>query len=85
MKITQEQLKKLNEQQGLLSDILNRIGLVETEKHSLLHRVAEVNKEIEDTKVELEQQYGAVTIDLKTGEYEPIKKEEDNAVEHPQN
>lgn len=85
MKITEEQLKKLNEQQGLLGDILNRIGLVEAEKHSLLHRVAEVNKEIEDTKVELEEQYGAVTIDLKTGEYEPIKKEEDNAVEHKEN
>ena len=79
------QYRKKNEQQGLLSDILNRIGLVETEKHSLLHRVAEVNKEIEDTKVELEEQYGAVTIDLKTGEYEPIKKEEDNAVEHTEN
>lgn len=81
MKITEEQLKKVNEQQALLTDILNRIGLIETEKHSLLHRVAEVNKQIEDTKKELEEQYGAVTIDLKTGEYEHIKKEED-AVEH---
>lgn len=85
MKITEEQLNKLNEQQGLLSDILGRIGVIETEKHGLLHKVAEVNKEIEDTKAELEEQYGAVTIDLKTGEYEPIKKEEDNAVEHTEN
>ncbi len=81
MKITEEQLKKVNEQQALLGDILNRIGLIETEKHSLLHKVAEVNKEIEDTKSELEDQYGAVTIDLKTGEYTPIEKEED-AIEH---
>jgi len=81
MKITEEQLKKVNEQQAVLGDILNRIGLIETEKHSLLHRVAEVNKDIEDTKKELEEQYGAVSIDLKTGEYEPIKNEED-AVEH---
>ena len=72
MKITEEQLKKVNEQQAVLGDILNRIGLLETEKHSLLHRVAEVNKDIEDTKKELEEQYGAVSIDLKTGEYEPI-------------
>lgn len=81
MKITEEQLKKVSEQQAVLGDILNRIGLIETEKHSLLHRVAEVNKDIEDTKKELEEQYGAVTIDLKTGEYEHIKNEED-AVEH---
>lgn len=82
MKITEEQLKKLNDQQSLLGDILNRIGVLETEKHGLLHKVAEVNKQVEETKTELEEQYGAVTIDLKTGEYEPIKKEEENAVEH---
>ncbi len=78
MKITEEQLKKVNDQQALLSDILNRIGLIETEKHSLLHKVAEVNQEIEDTKSELEKQYGKVSVDLKTGEYTEIKEDEFN-------
>jgi len=38
--ISEEQLSSINEQQNLLNEIIHRIGLIETEKHSLLHRVA---------------------------------------------
>ena len=82
--ISEEQLEKINSKQTLLNEIIHRIGLIETEKHSLLHRVAEVNKEVEEIKLELEQEYGKVSIDLKTGEYSPIE-EKDNAVEHTEN
>lgn len=82
--ISKEQLSSINEQQNLLNEIIHRIGLIETEKHSLLHRVAEVNKEVEEIKLELEQEYGKVSIDLKTGEYSPIE-EEDNAVDNKEN
>ena len=82
--ISEEQLSSINEQQNLLNEIIHRIGLIETEKHSLLHRVAEVNKEVEEIKLELEQEYGKVSIDLKTGEYSPIE-EEDNAVDNKEN
>ena len=81
--ISEEQLEKINSKQVLLNEIIHRIGIIETEKHGLLHRVAEVNKEVEEVKLELEQEYGRVSIDLKTGEYTPI--EEDNAVEHQKN
>ena len=81
MKITEEQLEEINKNQGKLSEILTRIGLLETEKHSMLHRVSEVNKDIEDFKLELEKQYGAVTINLKSGEYEPIKTDALNVVQ----
>jgi hypothetical protein len=81
--ISEEQLEKINSKQALLNEIIHRIGIIETEKHSLLHRVAEVNKEVEEVKLELEQEYGRVSIDLKTGEYTPI--EENNAVEHQEN
>jgi len=82
--ISEEQLEKINSKQALLNEIIHRIGLIETEKHSLLHRVAEVNKEVEEIKLELEQEYGKVSIDLKTGEYSPIEKE-DNAVDNKEN
>jgi hypothetical protein len=49
-----------------------------------LHNLAEVNKQLEDVKVELEQEYGRVSIDLETGEYTFIE-EESNAVEHTEN
>ena len=35
-------------------------------------------EEIEATKVELEEEYGSINIDLKTGEYTIIEKEDDS-------
>jgi hypothetical protein len=70
-KITEEQLKKVNEGQEKLISLVNQIGVLE----SLLHQVADVNKEVEEFKVELEKEYGSVNIDLKTGEYEIIEAE----------
>ena len=49
--------------------------MIETQKHGLLHDVAEVNRKVEEFKAELEKQYGAVSIDLKTGEYTKIEDE----------
>ena len=77
-KIKDEQLSKLNEQQAKLNTILNKIGILETNKHALLHEVAGINKDIEDFKVELENEYGAVNINLETGEYSKIEKDEVN-------
>jgi hypothetical protein len=74
--ITKEQLTKIQEQQKQLSDILKDIGFVEVQKHALLHKQAGLNDEIETYKAELEKEYGAITIDIETGSYTEIKKEE---------
>ena len=74
-KITKEQLKTANENQDKLIGLVNRIGMIETQKHGLLHDVAEVNKTAEEFKTELEKEYGAISIDLKTGEYTKIEDE----------
>jgi len=75
-KITKEQLDKVVSQQSELSKVLNDIGALEANKHSLLHKIADVNKDIEQTKAELEKEYGAINIDLKTGEYTIIETED---------
>ena len=74
-KITEEQLKTANENQEKLIGLVNQIGVIETQKHGLLHDVAEVNKTVEEFKSELEKEYGTVSIDLKTGEYTKIEDE----------
>ena len=74
-KITEEQLKKVNEGQEKLMGLVNQIGVLESQKPGLLHQVADVNKEVEEFKAELEKEYGPVNIDLKTGEYEIIESE----------
>ncbi len=76
MKIKEEQLKKIQEQQGKVSKILNEVGYLEANKHGLLHELAEVNKEVEEFKGELEKEYGAVNINLEDGTYTEIKEEE---------
>lgn len=78
MKITEEQLNKLNEQQNKIAEVVTKIGLIEADKHALLHILAETNADIENFKSELEEQYGKVSIDLKTGEYTQIKEDELN-------
>jgi len=74
-KITEEQLKTASENQEKLIGLVNQIGMIETQKHAILHQVADVNKETEEFKALLEKQYGAISIDLKTGEYTEIEDE----------
>ena len=54
---------------------MSEIGVVETQKHALLHKVAEVNEKLSTEKKALEEAYGKISIDLKTGEYTEITEE----------
>jgi hypothetical protein len=74
MKIKEEQLNTIREQQQKLTGLINDIGLLEAQKHNFLHKIAEVNIEVEATKKELEDEYGAVNIDLETGTYTEIEQ-----------
>ena len=74
-KITKDQLETVTKNQGQLTNMVNQIGVLETQKHSLLHQIGELNKTVEDYKAELEKEYGPVSIDLKTGVYTDIKDE----------
>jgi len=82
MKIKEEQLKKIQEQQAAVTKILNEVGYLEANKHGLLHELAGVNEGIEEFKKELEKEYGAVNINLEDGTYTAIEKEEEVAVGH---
>ena len=74
-KITKDQLETVTKNQDQLTNMVNQIGVLETQKHSLLHQIGELNKTVEDYKAELEKEYGPVSIDLKTGVYTEIKDE----------
>ena len=75
-KITKEELKELQEQQGKLNAIKDRIGLLTTQIHSLNHMYAEEISKQEESKKGLEKSYGNINIDLKDGSYEEIKEKE---------
>ena len=74
--ITKEQLSTIVTQQKELNSLLTNIGILESQKHSLLHQLGEVNKVIEDYKVELQEEYGAININLEDGSYTIMETEE---------
>lgn len=76
--ITAEELKQIKEQQSELSTVVNQIGQLEANKHSLLHKIAGINEGIEDTKKQLEEKYGSININLEDGTYTEIEKEDDS-------
>ena len=77
MKIKEDQLKKIQEQQKTLNTLLNNVGYLEARKHSALHEIGKVNEEVEEFKQELEKTYGRVNIDLETGEYVMMPENEE--------
>ncbi len=75
MKIKEEELKLIQEQQKQLNELVHNIGLLESQKHGLLHDIAGVNKDIEDYKEVLEAEYGTIEINLEDGSYTKIDVE----------
>ena len=74
-KIKQEELEKVVSIKKELDGLVSEIGVVETQKHALLHKVAEVNESLTKEKKVLEEAYGKISIDLETGEYTEITEE----------
>jgi hypothetical protein len=78
-KISKEELKELQEQEQKKNAIKHDIGVLETQKHSLLHVWAEIVTQQEGAKKELEEKYGKINIDLKTGSYQEIEEQENES------
>ncbi len=77
-KITEEELKTIQDQQNKTNTMLAEIGLLESQKHSLLHDIAQLNEDINNFKEKLQKTYGDVNITISDGTYTPIDKEEKN-------
>lgn len=75
MKIKENELKTIQEQQEKVTDYLNKIGFLESQKHALLHELAGVNKEIQDFKESLQKEYGDVNINIEDGTYTKIEED----------
>ncbi len=74
-KITEEELTNIYNVQNALNQAVSQIGMLETEKHAVLHQVAGLNQDQEKIKQELENKYGSINIDLKDGSYTVIEDE----------
>lgn len=74
-KIKKEELEAVTSIKKELDKVISEIGILETQKHALLHKVAEVNEKLSKEKEKLEKSYGKISIDLETGEYTEITEE----------
>tara|TARA_R110002126_G_scaffold28799_6_gene95858 strand:- start:863 stop:1120 length:258 start_codon:yes stop_codon:yes gene_type:complete len=76
-KIKKKELETIVEQKRKADEIIGNLGMMETKKHELLHAFAQVNSELDDIKKDLESTYGAINVDLKTGEYTKAESKEE--------
>jgi predicted nuclease with TOPRIM domain len=76
-KITEEQLKEIQETQGKVNQLLNQIGFVEVQKSALKVEFSKANEAAEDVKKKLEEEYGPINIDLASGEYTVVEQKEE--------
>ena len=74
--ITEKQLKTVTDQQNELSNHFRNVGILEAQKIGVLKQVEDISNKIEETKKELEKEYGQINIDLKDGSYTEIEKED---------
>ncbi len=72
-KITKDELTLIQEQDQRKKAILNDMGLLQTQIHTLSHLFAQLNQEIEDNKKVLEDKYGQVNIELSDGSIKPVE------------
>ena len=81
MKITEEQLQKVQAQVKVRGQLISDIGAVEAQKHDLLHALNNVMQKTKETADELEEEYGKININLEDGTYEVIEEEKEEEVE----
>ena len=66
-KITDEELKRLQELVNLINRGELQIGNLEAKKHALLHQVTLIQNKMQDLQKEFETTYGNVDINLTDG------------------
>ena len=81
MKITEEQLQKVQAQVKVRGQLISDIGAVEAQKHDLLHALNNDMQKTKETADELEEEYGKININLEDGTYEVIEEEKEEEVE----
>ena len=75
MKIKDEQLQDLQQKVGTIQQLQGQVGVLEGQKHLLLHQLAGAQDELQKLQVALEDEYGKININIQDGTYEEIKEE----------
>ena len=66
-KITEGELKELQGHVNTINQAQLQLGQLESQKHNLLHGISAMQKELNTMQLELEKEYGNVSINIKDG------------------
>ena len=75
-KLTEDELKSLQENVNKLNQVHIELGRLENQKHKILHQMNETEKNFDELQKELEDKYGKVSINIDNGELSEIKENE---------
>ena len=75
-KITDEELKELQDQVNKINSAQLRLGGIESQKHTLVHGINAMQKEVQEMQVKLEEKYGKVSINIQDGTIQEIPEDE---------
>ena len=75
-KITSKQLEKLQSFVKAINNGQAQIGGLESQKHGLLHQVAQVQLDLQNFQKDLEDEYGKISINIQDGSYEEVVEDE---------
>ena len=76
-KLEEKELQVLKEQEAKKGAILRDLGVLDVQKHSLLHAYSVIQNQQEETKKELEEKYGKINVDLSDGSFTEVEEEND--------
>lgn len=74
-KITDEQLKDLQEKVGMIQNLQSQIGGLEAQKHIALHQLSATQDELQKVQTALQDEYGKININIQDGTYEEVVEE----------
>jgi len=66
-KVTNAQLKRIQETVSVINRAHSEIGSIETKKHALMHQVSTNQEVLQTLQTELEKEYGTVDININDG------------------
>ena len=78
-KITEEQLKELQEHVNRINQAQLQLGQLTSQKHGVLNAIPELQKQLKDFQDKMESQYGKVSINIQDGSIQDMPKEDEQA------
>ena len=74
-KISEEHLKELQGHVNKINQAQLQLGGLESQKHSLLHAIANMQTELTEFQNKLEEEYGKVSVNIQDGTIAPLPEE----------